>query len=147
MVKQALALYKRLLLMDCVDLEASSRDSIMLDFDCGADYIQFEVTVKFGQHKQLPLILAVLNHDDEEEARTGAQSAIEQFERTKGSEGMHPHVAEIMKAEADFRMDLDRFAAGAVRAVCHVMLAEASPWNLLRVNEVSVERLHRLGTM
>ena len=51
-VKSALAQYKRLLLMACMSLEPSARDSI-----------------KIGQHKQLPLVLAGVTARDEEEAR------------------------------------------------------------------------------
>ena len=61
----------------------------MLDFDCAADYSNFEVTIKFGQHKQLPLVLAGVNARDEEEARCAAASAIAQYEN-QGVSGHAP---------------------------------------------------------
>ena len=130
-----------------VGLRPAQREAILNDFERGQDHIQFEALIKLSIWEQLPLSLCCIGYvQDVDVAKRCLRRAIAQFESTSDMQRHGDLVKSLLASQpqrTETRRDFDEWLLDGT--VC----ANFSRWRYkmrgVRVNEVSVESLHRQG--
>ena len=144
----ALRIYRRKLWNDIKGVDRSARDAVMSMFDLGSQHLEYLSAVKHACWKVLPLRLLGTAHYDEAKARTAAVDSVSQIQRAHD----RPHdmyIADLLIGDGEettFMTELVQFSQGARRDDLAVFDAQASEFEMMRVNELSIERLHAQGS-
>ena len=131
-------------------LSREGRDSILSEFESGAAFLKFEVGVKIASWTQLPLQLCALG---EQMDLSGATLALSQatrcYDETTTSSKHRSLTHLLLSPQGPFRQHIDAYIASGCDAT--VMHASLHPFvrrfRMVRTNEISVEGLHRDGTV
>ena len=147
-LKRSLRIYRQKLWHDIKGVNRSARDHVMTDFDLGAQHLEYLEGAKHACWAVLPLHLMGTAHYDDTKARAAASNCIRQLEGLP--EHIHdPYIAELLvgdSVDTTFKTELVEFSRGAQRDDLAVFDAQACEFELMRVNELSIERLHAIGS-
>ena len=148
-LKKSFEIFRQLLFVDISGLDPCDRDKVMGDYDLGVASILYQAGLKFAVWLQLPLKLAGVLNDSVHLAREAVAICFQLWEKIKElpRRVLHPLVVELF-LDADFVSEMIRFQNGAMEwEDCKLLQAKLLWMALVRVNELSVERLHRLGSL
>ena len=134
-------------IVECIGLTEEERQRILSDFDCGVAHLLQVAEMKFGMWTVLPLALCALGHDIIEAARAQIKRMRQQYRDTIHEEH-HPLTLLFFQVGSAVAAQVDRFV-DLKEDFCNLPLLKK--WRLrlqmVRTNELSVERLHRQGTL
>ncbi len=119
---------------------------IMEDFHLGCEQLMYHAKLRFSVLQVIPLGFMGLAEEDEVLAREQGCRCKAQWLATKDRRH-HPATEELMQEDSPFWLDLRRFCDGESRSNCIAIKKENKWLSKVRCNEVSVERLHRIGTL
>ena len=136
-----------MLLVDLSKLTKDARDRIMGDYDVGVQHCKYVVLMKFAVWGQLPLVLVGIAHFDAAKAKEAAIRSLEQWHATADFEGHHEVVLELFRPGSDLRAAIESVARGTPVQSLPLLQPFIRQWSMMRVNELSVERLHKLGSL
>ena len=139
--------YHRMLLVDLSKLTKEARDRIMGDYDVGVQHCKYVVLMKFAVWGQLPLVLVGIAHFDAAKAKEAAIRSLEQWHATADFEGHHEVVLELFRPGSDLRAAIESVARGTPVQSLPLLQPFIRQWSMMRVNELSVERLHKIGSL
>ena len=146
-IQTSFSTYSEMLLQDLLKLVREARDRIMADFDIGVQHCKYVVSVKFAVWKQLPLCLIGIAHFDPGKATQAARRSLEQFKIVGNIEGMHSVVKRLFAIGSATRDAIEAVAMGTPVHGLVALKPYIVQWSMMRVNELSVERLHKLGSV
>ena len=107
----------------------------------------FLASMKLSVYQSIPLLFMSLAHHDQSVARRGAIKILAQWNCSKELACHHVLTLDFMQDEGGFFKDLLDFIGGKARELCILLDGECDWLLFCRMNELSVERLHRVGTM
>ena len=147
LVKRAVALYSTALLSDLIGLNSGEQAQLLRAWEKGSAYCVYILLLKFGCWRTLPWILCGIAHSDAEVGRRVTKDARTEWQRTVGVRDLHASLTKSLFEVESLSSELDAFIDG--RPLCELQ----SLWSfgcrlrLVRLNEVSVERLHRMASL
>ena len=122
------------------------RGDILEDWQLGCDHLMFHGKLKLSVPQTIPLLFVGLANWDESLARRCANRAVAICNGTRGR--VHHQLSlEYMDEEGEIWKELVAFAGGRRRDQCPSLCREMQWLQLVRCNEVSAERLHKIGTV
>lgn len=135
-------------------LEASAgvgtenKERVLRDFHTGMETAVYIATLKFtGSWQQLQLLLFGLGRTDERKARSAAWEAQRQFQASISAwMARHKLVRALFVWEGDLQMQFQMFCSGTSRQQLPVLAVFIRPLRMVRCNEMSLERLHAIGS-
>ena len=138
--------YAKLLSSLC-DISAETRGHMVEDYEKGSNSLTYVLQLKYSSFQQLPLLLCGMAHPLESVARGIAKDVVEQFTATATSCRQHPKVRELCSNGSQLNVEFHQFMAGESRDALPHFKQWLMPLRLVRTNELSVERLHKVGTV
>lgn len=138
---------QQLLWNDLVGLNREERAIIMTEFDQGRAHCSYVMTLKMSDWQTLPLKMAAMAHLCEAVARDGARACRHQYLDTAAKPELHSHYTIQLFREFPLKAQLLRFIEGTARADLPRLDDYTSQFAVVRANDVSIERLHRLGEL
>ena len=145
-LRESTATYGKRLVTDMIEVTPAGRHRIMQDFDLGCDQSFYIGSLKFSTHVQLPLVLCGIANRDPSKAMRCAQSAIDQWKATSDSAAHDNATRRVFENEHLFA-ELENFAQTGSEESLETLPELIDEVDLVRYNELSVEGLHRLGTL
>ena len=95
----------------------------------------------------MPLCLIGIAHFDPGKATQAARRSLEQFKIVGNIEGMHSVVKRLFAIGSATRDAIEAVAMGTPVHGLVALKPYIVQWSMMRVNELSVERLHKLGSV
>ena len=139
--KRALAEARVMLMADLEYLSATEKSEILLDFDRAVAHLVQQAEMKMGMWELLPLAICGLGGRNETQVRTLMLRLRTEYRKTRGAVSHHRVVIEILESQ-----EIDCFIDNGVDIQRLPLLKR---WRVklrhVRVNELSVERLHAFG--
>ena len=143
---EAYKAYGRLLISELCDVSPGARHRIMADWDTGVDQSMYVATLKFAVHQQLPVVLCGMCHRDPEKAAGAALRALTEWAETSDSSAHCDRVRDVFMDEALVR-EIEAFANDKNPTGKPLLSDLLDELDLVRFNEISVESLHRVGSV
>ena len=143
---EAYTTYGRLLISDLCEVTAEARHRIMADWDMGVDQGMYVATLKFVVHQQLPVLMCGMCNQDPEKAAWAARRALTEWEETSESSAHCDRVRDVFMDEALVR-EIEALANDKDPMNKPLLSELLDELDLVRFNEVSVESLHRVGSV
>jgi len=134
------------LLSEMFNVSQQARANILEDYEKASNTLAYIVQLKFSSYQQLPLLLCGMAHECEVVARSVAQDVVKQYAATAGSSRQHVKVCELFKPGTPLAEEFQKFVGGEAREVLSHFKKFLLPLRLMRMNELSAERLHKVGT-
>jgi hypothetical protein len=132
-----------MLMADLQNLSATEKSEILLDLDRAVAHLVQQAEIKMGMWELLPLAICGLGGRAEAQVRALMLRLRVEYRKTRGAVPHHRVVIEILESR-----EIDVFIDDGVDIG---RLPVLKRWRLkfrhIRVNELSVERLHRVGAL
>ena len=147
--KAAFRSCRAMLMGDLDGVSTQERDGIMSEYDHGMGSLLQQCEFKFAPYEALPLRVCALAHSSQAKARQAMSWCKTQFQSTL-DQPHHKVVKELFDtriAHDELRMQMDAFIRGDDLKDLPVLKRYSLKLRCVRTNELSVERLHRLGSL
>ena len=148
-LENSLTSYRQKLWADIAKCTEFQRNSIVSEYDTGTLNLVYVAKMKHSAWMVIPLrLLGSALQDNFEEAREIARDALRQAAYGNFAKH-HPVTEELLIEDSEFKQDLIKFGDGAPRSEedTPAFVKEANWFELVEVNELSIERLHHLGAV
>ena len=142
---------QRMMLASFDVITAEERNAIVNEYEGAAAIVVQQFDYKVEGWEALPLRICALGNPDQDVARQGMRWCLDQFQNTKHLVAHHERVIELFDCAGPFESPLQRemklFLAGRDLNLNTLPLLKqyGNSLRLVRCNEISVERLHRLA--
>ena len=142
----SLTAFREYLAPELASMSEDERDHICGDFHVGCEQIMFLGKLKLSVVQVVPLLYMGLANGDEVQARKCAGKIVQQCEGTRGQKH-HELTSAWADENCQMWKDIVDFWKGKERNECLAISEECEWLSMIRCNEVSAERLHRIGTL
>ena len=146
-LEESLAHYKRKLNFEVRGVTRTTRDKVIGDFDLGSQRLMYTAKIKHACWRVVPLRTLGTAHGDTIKARACGADVLQQVQATRLR--VHALFAHELffanDGQPQFRKDLAEFVAGTPREQLSTFDDKADTFEMMRANELSIERLHAQG--
>ena len=137
-----------LLLLEFANLGGEGLHRVMSDWDRGRSHILYEIQLKMSTYQQLPLVLCSLGFKDHDLGLTvhtllAARSAYDE----SSTDARHLAITHAVLGPGQVRTDLDIFLASGGLHETALLKQWRHKLSLIRCDEISVESMHRQGSL
>ena len=134
------------LLLDFQDLDVPSRDRILADWETAMHHVIFEMLIKVSMWAQLPLSMCCLAYDNFAVVVKHLKICCHQYDQSTDAAG-HMQLTHTVLGAGPNRTAINEFIASDGQILRPTLQLLMYRLKGVRCNEISVESLHRLGSL
>ena len=123
----------------------AGRKDIMEDYELGVAHLLYVTTLKLGVYQQLPILMTGTANKNLELARKATSNVIHQYQVIKAKENLHVRIRALLEDGSEYLAEAVLFIDGAPLSDLKVVAGWRAAFSMCKVNEISVEALHKIG--